>query len=176
MKLSSEFPTAVIGQILSPHGVKGLVKVYPYSDFPERVNQLEEVMLRHESRSWRLTVEKGSVFGRFWLIKFKGIDSREAALGLKGSFLMIPLSERLPLPEGTYYQDQLVGLQVLSAGKLLGRIVDVLFTGGHDLLLIKKTDQEGKTLLIPAVRKIVKRVNIEAGEVEVELPEGLLEL
>ncbi|HED24607.1 MAG TPA: 16S rRNA processing protein RimM [Firmicutes bacterium] len=174
--MSSELPKAVIGQILSPHGVKGLVKVYPYSDFPERVEQLEEIMLQHESKSWRLTVEKGSVFGRFWLIKFQGIDSREEALVLKGAFMMIPLAERLPLPEGTYYQDQLIGLQVLSAGKILGRIIDVLVTGGHDLLLMKKADQEGKTLLIPAVRKIVKRVDIKAGEVEVELPEGLLEL
>ncbi|MDY6825645.1 MAG: ribosome maturation factor RimM [Bacillota bacterium] len=166
----------VIGKILSPHGVKGLVKVYPCSDFPERVYRLGEVLLQHGSQSCWMTVETGSVFGHLWLIKFKGIESRDEALVLKGALLMIPQSERLSLPEGTYYYDQIIGLQVFSEGELMGRIVDILNTGGHGLLIMQKEDQENKTVLIPAVKKIVKRVDLETGTVEVELPEGLLEL
>jgi 16S rRNA processing protein RimM len=176
LKLSNDLQKTVIGKVLSPHGVKGLVKVYPCSDFPERVTQLEEVLLQHESQSCWMTVEKGSVFGALWLIKFKGIESRDEALVLKGALLMINQSERLSLPEGSYYHDQIIGLQVFSAGELLGRIVDIMNTGGHDLLIMQKDDQEKKTVLIPAVKKIVKRVDLEDGIVAVELPEGLLEL
>lgn len=170
---------ATIGKLLSPHGVAGLVKVLPYSDFPERCRELRRVTVELDGRQSRMTVEKAAVYGRFWLLKLQGVDTREQAARLSGGLLQIPLAERVPLPEGRYYFDQIIGLQVVTAGgKHLGEITDVISTGGHELYVIRQTagggDPSGE-LLLPAVHRFVKEIDLAGGQMVVELPEGLAE-
>lgn len=154
-----------------------MVKVFPYSDFLERVTLLHEVELLQEEKYRSMIVEKASVYGRFWLVKFSNIDTREEAQGLNGSRVLIPLKERMPLPEDSYYHDQLVGLQVYSIeGVLLGQVTDIVTTGGHDLLIMKPVEDGEKEILIPAVKEIIKNTDLDAGKIIVDLPEGLLDL
>lgn len=176
LKLSSEIENADIGIILSPHGVGGMVKVYPYSDFPERIMDLKEVWLRKDQGNYQpMTIEKASIFGRFWLVKFIGIEDRDHASNLRNSLITIPLDQRVPLPEGSYYHDQLVGLTVVNGkGEKIGKVVDLLTTGGHDLFVVE-ADSE-KKVLIPAVKEFVKQVDCGSGIIITELPEGLLDL
>ncbi len=175
--MSSERKQAVIGQVLSPHGVTGQVKVFPYSDFPERISLLKEVELVTGFESVNMIVEKASVHGRFWLIKFQGVDSRDQAYRLSGALMQIPLEERVSLPENNFYHDQLVGLKVYdSADQLLGRVVDVVETGGHDIIIVQPAGEDEKNFMIPAVKSIVRKVDLSAGSLLVELPEGLLDL
>ena len=153
-----------------------MVKVLPYSDFPDRVNLLKQVELCYESSVEYWEVEKTAVYGRFWLIKFKGIDSREDAYSLKDKTLQIPLDERIPLSVDQYYHDQLVDLLVYdSQQQLLGKVVKITPTGGHDQLLVELT-ASGKVIMIPAVKAFIKDVNLSSGTIRVELPDGLLDL
>ncbi len=167
----------VIGKILSPHGTGGMVKVYPYSDFPDRVRLLEKVELEQRSGRREYMVEKASVHGSYWLVKFQDIDSRDGAEELRDSLVRIPREERLNLPEDSYYHDQLEGLQVYDTGsRLLGSVVEVIPSGGHDQIVIARAGEKDKTSLIPAVKEFIRRVDLSQGILVVELPEGMLDL
>ncbi len=166
-----------IGKILSPYGTGGLIKVYPYSDFPERCYELKAVTVELNRRRRAMAVEKTSVFGRFWLFKLEGVDSREEAARLGGALVLIPPEERRPLPPGRYYFDQIIGLDVYTAaGVLLGRITDIISTGGHDLYVCQAAADEGKELMLPAVKEFVKEIDPAGGRMVVEIPPGLTEL
>ncbi len=168
---------AIIGKVLSPHGVAGLVKVFPYSDYPDRVNLLEEVELLLGTVRRTVQVEKASVYGRLWLIKFRGFENREEAVRIRDSLILIPKEDRLALPEDSFYHDQLVGLRVYTAEQeLLGIITDIISTGGHDLFVVEQQGSEGKKHLVPAIKRFIVEVDLKAGTITVDLPEGLLEL
>lgn len=171
-------PTVEIGKILAPHGIAGLLKVYPYTDFPERCALLNEVTIELNGKRRRKTVEKAVVHGRFWLIKFAGVDTREVAALLTGGVILIPEAERVPLPAGVYYIDHVVGLKVYSVrGELLGRVARVISTGGHDLYAVRKRSRRGGAeFLVPAVKQFVKLIDPDGGKMVVELPDGLLDL
>lgn len=176
-KLFSDPRFAVIGKIIAPHGTGGMVKVYPYSDAPERINHLEAVEIYFSSGRRKVEVEKASHYGHLWLIKLSGVNTREDASRLRGGLIIIPLADRLPLSEDTFYHDQLVGLQVSTVeGEVIGLVVELISTGGHDLLLVDCGPEKAKKVLVPAVKRIVRQVDLAAGSMVVELPAGLLEL
>jgi 16S rRNA processing protein RimM len=176
----TEKQTATIGKVLSPHGVAGLVKVFPYSDFPDRCHDLDQITIDLNGRQALIKVEQASVYGRFWLMKLEGVHSREEASRLTGGDVLIPLSERVSLPAGRYYFDQVVGLKVFTAaGERLGDVAEVISTGGHDIYLVRaasKGDAPAREILVPAVRRFVKEIDPDGGRMVVELPEGLSEL
>jgi 16S rRNA processing protein RimM len=175
--LCSDDYSAVIGVVLSPHGVGGMVKVFPYTDYPERIKDLAKVMLRSESGQSEMPIEQASLYGRFWLIKFKDIDNRDQAAALRAGLLLIPLEQRVKLPEDSYYHDQLIGLQVVDLDqKIIGRVVELITTGGHDLLVVEEAGKMAKRFLIPVVKKFIRQVDCTSGKVVVDLPEGLLDL
>jgi len=148
--------------VLSPHGVGGQVKVFPYSDFPERIKSLDRLVLKSNQGHKEMLIETASIYGRFWLVKFYGVDNREQAVNLRESLLIIPLTQRVALPEGS--------------GQLIGKVVDLHLTGGHDLLIVEKEDEAEKKIMIPAVKKFIKKIDQKAKIIVVELPEGLLDL
>ncbi|MGI6097690.1 MAG: ribosome maturation factor RimM [Dethiobacteria bacterium] len=163
-----------IGKIISPFGIKGAVKVYPYSDFIDRIHKLKRVKVASdESGCWR-TIEHSSVHQqRFWIIKFSDIQTREEAESLRGSLIMIKREERMDLPEGHYYLDQIINLDVHELnGNYLGKIVDILRTGSNDVYIVKK-DTASQEILIPALKEVVKKIDLERGLVIVDLPDGL---
>ena len=177
LKLFNDINDVAIGKILSPHGVGGVVKAYPYSDYPERISKLRQVDLIAGTERRSMIVEKATVYGRLWMIKFKGIDTRDDGRLIGGSLMVIPRHERMPLPNNHFYHDQLVGLKVYdSGGELLGLIIDIISTGGHDLLLFEKDGQDNRNAMIPFVREFIKQVDLQTGRVIVDLPEGLLDL
>jgi len=177
LKLFNKEYEVTIGRVLSPHGVTGMVKVYPYSDQPERVNLLERLDLISETGRKTYLVEKSINYGRFWLIKFEGIDTRDAAVSIGGRLLVIPKEKRLPLPEDSFYHDQLVGLDVYGIdNQFIGTVIDVITTGGHDLLQVSPDPNHKKYILVPAVKKIIKEVDLGKKHVLVDLPEGLQDL
>lgn len=166
-----------IGQILSPHGVAGLLKVFPYTDYPERCRKLDRVTLELNGKRDRLKVERASLYGRFWLLKFSGVDNREQAGRLTGGVLLIQKAERVTLPEGHYFFDQIEGLQVYTGvGELLGEVAEVIPSGGHDLYRVRRKSGQGQEFLLPAVKQFIKQIDLAAGRMVVELPEGLTEL
>lgn len=166
-----------VGRVLAPHGIAGLLKVLPHTDFPERCDDLEEVTCELRGRRKRLMVERAALHGRFWLIKFAGIDSREEAATLRGAWLLIRPEERVTLPAGSYYYDQLIGLMVYNtAGECLGQIREIVPGAAHDHYLIRRDDPDKREFLLPAVKEFVLEIDPSGGRIVAEPPEGLLEL
>ena len=99
-----------IGKVISPFGIKGEVKVYPYSDFLDRCYLLKKVKLEGESYCGFKDVIKAYIHQKLWVFHFEGCSSRDDARELYGLLVKIFSSERVPLPSGEYYLDQLIDL------------------------------------------------------------------
>ena len=109
------------------------------------------------------------------VLKLCGVDDATAASALRGRWVFAPAEEVPQLPRGVHYLARLVGLQVVEeSGRAVGRIVDVLGTGGVDVLVVEGEDAE--EVLIPLAREFVRSVNEKEGVANVRLPEGLLAL
>ena len=158
---------AVIGKIAAPHGVRGEVRIVPLTDFPERFENLKSVFLEDDSK---LEVEFVKHNNKFIIIKFKNINSRNDIEVYNGKLLMLNRSEIPSLPEGEYYNFDIIGLEVIDdKGVKLGKISEILKTGSNDVYVV---DAE-KQILIPALKKVVKEININDGFMKVELLEEL---
>ncbi|WP_158509597.1 ribosome maturation factor RimM [Limnochorda pilosa] len=166
-----------MGRVLGPWGVAGWVRVEPLTDRPERFLRLEQVRFRPAAgrplRSVR--VRDVQVQGIQVRLAFSGVETREEALELANGLLQVPAAEAEPLPEGRYYRFQLLGLEVWTVpeGRRLGRVVEVLETGANDVLVVQR--EEGGEVLLPALRQVVRRVDLDAGRLEAELLPGLEE-
>jgi len=105
------------------------------------------------------------------LTKFVGVDDRDAAEGLRNCELVIDPQSAPQLPEGEYYHFQLEGLEVIENGINLGRIKEILSYSANDIYVVSRED--GADILIPALKDIVKNIDLAGGTMTVELPEGL---
>lgn len=177
LKLFNELYDAVIGKVIAPHGLGGTVKVFPYTDYPDRIKYLKEVDLVSQSERSEMIIENTISTGRFWLIKFRGIETREDAEIIRDRLIVISKKDRLPLEEGSYYHDQLIGLDVYTNnGERLGVVSDLIFTGGHDLLHVSSELSGSGKILIPMVKSMIIMVDLQQGIIKVQLPDGLLDL
>ncbi|MGB4182639.1 MAG: ribosome maturation factor RimM, partial [Dethiobacteria bacterium] len=175
--VGSGSPGIAVGRVLMPHGVAGLLKTLPLTDFPERCKDLQEVTCELRGRRRQLTVERATLYGRFWLIKFAGINSREEAAALRGAWVLIRPEERVPLPAGSYYYDQLIGLMVYNtAGECLGQLHEIIAGVAHDHYLIREVDPDNREFLLPAVKEFVLEIDLAGGKIIAEPPPGLPEL
>jgi 16S rRNA processing protein RimM len=163
-----------IGKISSTYGYDGMVKILPLTDFPERFNNLQSVKINRKGNIEEFTVEKARPYNNIFLLKFKGIDSKEQADEYRGASLMVDESELYPLPEGYYYHFQLVGMQVYDAEKgFLGELKEIIETGANDVYVIKG-DKYGE-ILIPAIKEVILDVDTKQNKMQVKLLPGLID-
>lgn len=182
-----------VGIITSAHGVRGEVKVYPTTDDVRRFKRLKEVMLDTGARSLAegpkgtapkaedapgrnfpvLEIESVKFFKQFAILKFKGIDSMEEAEKYRQTPLLVPRDKAVPLGRDEYYTADLMGLNVKDEdGRDIGVLREVLETGANDVYVIDLND--GRELLLPAIRQCVLEVDVEAGFIRIHILEGLL--
>lgn len=166
----------IIAEIVKPRGVHGEVKAFSHSDFPERFHQLSRVFVRKagspEIRS--LTVRGVRFHRETVLISFEEVHTVQEAQCLCGQEILIPRDEVVPLPEGEYYIFDLIGLEVVDLeGHRIGSVVDVLSLPAHDVYVVQ---DQGHEILLPGVREIIREINVEAGTMTVDPPEGLVEI
>jgi 16S rRNA processing protein RimM len=161
----------LIGEVLRPHGVDGEMKVYPITTDPERFSELHEVILRKGKIDQRFVVVSARVQMDQVLLALEGIESLEQAEKFRGWEVRIDHSQVPPLEEGWYYFE-LEGMKVYEGDTLLGVLTQVLETGANDVYLVKGNKGE---LCIPALKSVVKHVDVKAKRMEVILPAGLLE-
>jgi len=138
------------------------------TDFPERFSLLQEVYLGdgHD----RYEVESARTKSRVFLT-LTGIGSREEAQKLGGRGVWIPRDQAMPLPAGQLYADQIIGLAVETEdGQHLGTVVDLIVTGANDVYVVQSA---GKELLVPAIRDVVKVIDVDAGRIVIEPMDGL---
>lgn len=151
-----------IGKVVGVHGVRGMVRVYPLTDFPQRYVERPEVVLvgpDGSSRSARITEAKPHK--GVYLVALDRVESRSEAERLVGGEVKVPRAAVVPLPEGSYYHFQLVGLKAVDeSGEPLGVLVEVIDAPANDVYVID--DGHHRTLL-PATREVVRRIDLAAG-------------
>ena len=180
-----------IGKIVAPQGMKGELRVYPSTDFPERFEVAGVRWLLRPNATEPEEVEL--VKGRFlegknlYVIQLAGVKYRDEAEELRGCKLLVPENDRPQLGEDEYHLMDLVGLPVFMQddGKLIGTVVD-LINAGNDLLEVRLGEEEDmekdsknknpKNVLIPFVKAIVPVVDLEANRIEITPPDGLLNI
>ena len=119
-----------------------------------------------------MDVERVWFHGDRVVFKFKGVDSISDAERLEGAEVCIPKEQRLALPEGEYFESDLIGCEVVDpAGRILGAVEDLQECGGPPLLAVRTP--EGRELLIPFAKSICVEIDVAAKRIRVELPEGL---
>ena len=145
-----------VARVLGAKGLRGGLRVEVVTDWPERLEPDAEVWLEGDVGARRIRhVEPG---GRVPVIHLDGIDSREAAESLAGRYLEVPIRA---LDAGTYYWDDLIGLRVESpAGQPVGELVEVFRAGGNEVYRVVGPNGER---LVPALRSVVQRIDLESG-------------
>jgi 16S rRNA processing protein RimM len=192
-----------IGKIVAPQGLKGEVRVYPSTDFPDRFLEPGQRWLLSPGGSEPQPVEL--LDGRYlsnkslYIVQLAGVETVEEAEALRGSLLLVPESDRPLLEEGEYHVRDLINLPVFlqETGELVGTVVDVI-SAGHDVLVVaaeskslsanlsqddlgsgkkhKAKKPKKPQLLIPFVMEIVPVVDLELGRIEITPPPGLLDV
>lgn len=164
-----------IGKIVNTHGIKGELRVIPSTDDITRFERLDKVYIDRKD-IMQYEIENVRYHKNFVLLKLKGIDNINEAEPLKNALLKIERKDTLPLEEDEYYISDLIDLEVITdEGRSLGKIVDIIATGSNDVYVVEKEDTS-KQILIPAIKDVVKEVDIPNKKMIVKLLEGLEDL
>ncbi len=162
-----------IGQIVNTFGIKGMVKVKPFTDNIERFDELEKVYIENKKGKKEYEIEEVKYHKNMVLIKFKGIENPEDANLLRESYLLVDRANEKPLEEGTYYIVDMIGLDVYTdENELLGKLEDIFNTGSNDIYVVK--NELGKQILLPAIDDVLKEIDMDNKKVVVHLIPGLI--
>ena len=165
----------IIARAVKPRGLKGEIVAELLTDFPDRFEDLEELIL--VSPGGERTTKR---LEDFWfqndrvVLKVAGYDDVDAAKELVGVEFAVPESERVPLLADHYYDWELEGCTVKVGGESIGKVNSVLKTGGAEILVV--IDDSGKERLIPLADSIVVEVDAGGKTIVIDPPEGLLDL
>lgn len=164
-----------IGKIVNTHGVKGEVKVMPLTDDPQRFEDLKNVTIEKNGIKNTLTISSVKYFKNTVILKFKEINDMESAENLKDSMMIVDRKNAIKLPKDRFFICDLLGCEVSDVEMgLLGKVTEVLQLGSNDVYVVKG-HAKYKEILVPALKTVVKNIDIDAKKIEVKLPEGLLD-
>ena len=156
-----------IGQIVNTFGIKGMVKVKPFTDDISRFDKLKTIYIQKKQEKKEYSIEEVKYHKQMVLLKLKDINDIDKAETLRGSYILVDRDKEEPLEEGIYYIVDLLGLEVFSdEGNLLGKVDDIFNTGSNDIYVIKDE--------LPGTKEVIKDVNLKEGKIIVHLIPGLL--
>lgn len=162
-----------IGQIVNTYGIKGFLKVVPYTDDIKRFEKLKSIYIQTKKSLETVIIEEVKYAKNLVLLKIKGIDNINDAEIYKNCYIKIDRSDAVELPEDSYFIIDLIGIKVYTdEGEALGDIIDVFPTGANDVYVVK--NELGKQVLLPAIGDVIKNVDIENKKMVVHLIEGLV--
>ena len=162
-----------VGQIVNTNGLKGLLKINPFTDDITRFERLKTIFIEHKKELLEFEIESVRYQKKQVLLKLKWIDTIEEAEKYREDYLKIKRNKEEKLPEDTYYIVDLIGLDIYTEnGELLGKLDDVFSTGSNDVYVVKNS--EGKQILLPAISDVIKNIDLEQKKIVVNLIEGLL--
>ena len=162
----AELDLFTIGQIVAPHGVRGDVRIYPDTDFPKRFLKMKYGYINGK----KYEVESARLHKRVVLMKFVGVDDRNAAELLVKKDLQVPREDLVPLQKGQHYiYDILVSAVYDLQGHELGKLTDVLRTGSNDVYVV--TADDGKETLLAAIPDVIKSIDEGEKKIVVDPPE-----
>jgi len=157
-----------IGKIVGVHGIKGELKIYPYTNNGELFSTLLYIFIEdkiYNIKSYRN--HKKNV-----IIQFENITNRNIAETYVNKFIYIKREQATPLEQNAYYIVDLIGCSVYEEEVLLGVIEDIIQTGSNDVYVVKNDNGD---ILIPALKNVVKKIDIKAKTIDVILPDGLID-
>lgn len=161
-----------IGQIVNTFGIKGEIKVVPFTDDISRFDDLKKVYVKTRKDEKLYKVENVRYHKNMVLLKIEGIENPEQAELLKNAFLEIDREDAIPLEEGQYFIVDLIGLDVYTdEGVLLGKVDDIYNAGANDIYVVK--DELGKQILLPGIDDVIKEVKLD-DRIIVHLIPGLI--
>ena len=167
-----------IARIVNTFGVRGQIKVISETDFPEerfKVGQKLKV-LKDDKVLEDLTVSSSHLNKGTYIIGFEEYDNINYIEHFKGGWLAIDADQQQELPDNEFYQHDILGLTIKTTdGRDLGTVKEILALGSNDVWVIKRREAKKKDVLLPYIEDVVKEVNLETGEVLVELMEGLVD-
>lgn len=163
-----------IGQIVNTFGIKGQVKVMPYTDDIKRFDELKQIYIDKKNQLQLFQIEQVSYHKDMVILKLKGIDTIEEAEKYRNCYLKIDRKDAKKLPEGTYYIADLLGLEVYTNdGKELGKLVDIYNSGSCDIYVVK--DDNVKQILLPNIPDLKKEIDLVNEKIVVYPIKGLLD-
>jgi 16S rRNA processing protein RimM len=155
----------VMGRIAAPFGIKGWVKVQPFSDDPGTLMDFESWRVGRDTEQALYTVETIQEHSNALVAKLEGIDDRDAAYALRGQEISVERSKLPPPEENEYYWSDLIGLTAVNReGVELGKVDSLMETGAQDVLVIKGKQEH----LIPFIAQFVGKVDVAGGLIEVD--------
>ena len=165
-------PYLELGQIVNVKGLKGEIKVNPFTENINRFETLNKILIKQKNEIKEYEIEKVTYHKNQVILKLKGIDTIEAAETLRNYYILINRKDLEPLEPGKYYIADLIGLEVYTEdGIVLGKVDDIYNTGSNDIYVVK--DELGKQKLLPGIPDVIKKVDLENSKIIVNLIEGL---
>ena len=161
-----------IGKIVNTFGIKGMIKVKPFSDDITKFEQLKKIYIKNQKEKKEYIIEEVKYHKNMVMLKLQGINNIEEAEKLRNSYITVSRKDVKPLQEGEYYIVDLLGLDVFTdEDEHLGILDDIFNTGSNDIYVVK--DGQGKQILLPAIAEVIKEINIDSKKIIVHLIEGL---
>ncbi|MBI3912126.1 MAG: 16S rRNA processing protein RimM [Armatimonadetes bacterium] len=160
--------SVLIGTLVGPFSLRGEVKLYPVTDFPERIPTLKAIRLHLPDGTWETrSVLSARPHRGLYLLRLEGCNDVDAAEALRGTEVWIGIEQAVPPPPGQYWVHQIIGLRVVTPqGEELGTVRNVLRTGANDVYV-------ADDLLIPATRDAILEIDLERGVIVVPSREYL---
>ena len=165
----------LIGRVLRPHGLTGLLRIVSYAQSQETFLQAGSVFLdQGQNRLSERNVVSIRRHRSCYLLKLSGLDSIEQAELLKGAEIFIRKDSLAKKEEDEFFWYELLGLEVyLVTGEYLGVIREILPTGSNDVYVVR---DKGREFLIPAIHQVVKEINLPQKRIVILPIKGLLDL
>ena len=162
-----------IGQIVNTNGLKGVLKIKPFTDDITRFEDLETIYIQKAKELIEFRIEQVRYSKNMVLLKLEGIDDINEAEKYRNFYLKINRKDAVELEEDSYFIIDIIGCEVYTdENELLGKVIDVLPTGSNDVYVVKTS--EGKEILLPAIEDVIKDVDINNKKIIVHLLDGLI--
>lgn len=162
-----------VGKIVNTFGIRGQIKVLPFTDDVRRFDKLKNVYIERKKELEPHKIENVKYTNNMVIIKFQEINSIEEAEKYKNCILKIDRKDAIKLPKDTFFIADLIGLPVYTdEGNLLGKVDDIYNAGSSDIYVVK--DELGKQVLLPAIKDVLKEIDLENEKITVHIIKGLL--
>ena len=162
-----------IGQIVNTSGLKGVIKVNLFTDDITKFKNFKTIYISIKKELKEFEIEQVRFNKNMVFLKLKGIDTIEEAENYRNLYLKVKRDKDEKLEEGSYYIVDIIGCKVYTdTQEELGKVDDVFSTGSNDVYVVK--DELGKQILLPAIKEVIKNIDIENKTITVHLLEGLI--
>ena len=163
-----------LGYVIKKHGLQGEVNIFLDVDFPEEYSTLESVLIELNQQLVPFFIEEIDIRGQKAMVKFEEVNSVDKAEELKSARLYLPLDTLPKLEEGQFYFHEVIDYEVIDrdAGPL-GPVKNIYDLPNQDLFGVMYRKQE---VLVPVNDDIIKKVDHAKKVIEVQLPDGLLDI